>query len=235
MSEPLQQLTAAILVGGQGTRLRPVTGDGQKVLAPVAGRAFLFWILDQLVHAGLRRVVLCTGHKATEVMATVGNQYGQMVVEYSEEPNLLGTAGALRRALALLKSDPVLVLNGDSYCEVDFAAFYQSHLERQAAGSLVVRQVDDTSQSGQVCFDEQGRITRFAEKAPNGGPGWISVGIYLLSQRVLASIPGGRAVSIERETFPAWVGHGLFAFPTRGKFLDIGTPASYDKAQEFFR
>jgi len=228
MSERLDNLTAAILVGGQGTRLRPVTGDGQKVIAPVAGRPFLFRLLDQLADAGLRRVVLCTGHKAGDVVATVGDNYRDMVVCYSHEETPLGTAGALRHALPLLDSDPILAMNGDSFCEVDLAALFRAH---QAAGTLVVVRAQDTRASGRVVFDEQHVIQRFDEKQPSAAPGWISAGIYLLSRAVLESIPADRPVSIEKETFPAWVARGLRAFPVRGRFLDIGTPDAYLHAQ----
>lgn len=235
MSDRLHQFTAAILVGGLGTRLRPFVGERQKVLTTVAGQPFLARLLDYFADAGLRRVVLCTGYQAEEVVCAIGRQYRAMSIEYSAEPAPLGTAGALRHALPLLESDPVLACNGDSYCEVDLRALARSHVERRATGSLVVVELPDTRASGRVTIDERGAITRFVEKAASGGPGWISAGVYLLNRALLESIPTGRTVSIERETFPAWVGHGLFAFPSRGRFLDIGTPESYASAEGFFQ
>jgi len=95
--------------------------------------------------------------------------------------------------------------------------------------------VPDTTQSGRVEFDGTGAVTSFIEKGKTTGTGWLSAGIYLLNREVLASIPAGRAVSIERETFPAWIGHGLRVFRTGGRFLDIGTPATYADAQRFFK
>jgi len=234
MSERPDKLTAAILVGGLGTRLRPVLADKQKVIAPVAGRPFLYRLLDQLADAGLRRVVLCTGYKAAEVASTVGPAYRNLSITYSPEPQPLGTAGALRNALPLLDTDPVLALNGDSFCEIDLGPFQDVHAARRANASLAVREVEDTSRSGRVSFDERGSVTSFIEKDGATGHGWINGGIYLLSRAVLQSIPAGRAVSIERETFPAWVGRGLYAFPTTGKFLDIGTPPAYFAAQKLF-
>jgi NDP-sugar pyrophosphorylase family protein len=236
MSERLDQLTAAILVGGQGTRLRQLTGGGQKVIAPVAGRPFLFRLLDQLADAGLRRVVLCTGHKAGDIAATVGESYRDMAVRYSPEETALGTAGALRHALSLFDSDPVLAMNGDSFCEVDLAAFFRVHQQSlNKTGTLVVVPAHDTRASGRVVFNKQGVIERFEEKPLSAAAGWISAGIYLLSRAVLESIPENRSVSIEKETFPTWVGRGLRAFPVRGRFLDIGTPAAYLHAQTQLR
>jgi NDP-sugar pyrophosphorylase family protein len=98
----------------------------------------------------------------------------------------------------------------------------------------VVTELADTRASGRVAFDTSGAITSFVEKGASTGPGWVNAGIYLLSRAVLESIPPDRAVSIERETFPAWVGRGLFAFPMSGKFLDIGTPETYVSAQTAF-
>ena len=225
---------AAILAGGLGTRLREVLSGGQKVIAPVAGRPFLFRLLDQLADAGFRRVVLCAGHRARDVASAVGAAYRGLRVEHSEEKEPLGTGGALRYALPLLRTDPVLAMNGDSFCGVDLPAFRAAHAASGAPATFVVREAEDTSRSGRVELGEDGRILRFVEKAQGGGRGWINAGVYLLGRAALESIPEGRAVSLERETFPAWVGRGLRAFPTGGKFLDIGTPENYAAAQQFF-
>lgn len=234
MPEASEMPSAAILVGGLGTRLRSVLADGQKVIAPVAGRPFLFRLLEQLDAAGFRHVVLCAGYRAQQVRSAVGTALGKLRIEVSVEPEPLGTGGALRHALPALEMDPVLVMNGDSYCETDLAAFVRAHLERKAAASMVVREAKDTSQSGRVAFRPSGEVTGFVEKGHEGGRGWINAGIYLLGREVLRSIPEGRQVSLEREIFPSWVGNGLWAFPSTGKFLDIGTPESYSAAQYFF-
>lgn len=219
----MSEITAAILVGGQGTRLRTVVPDHQKVVAPVAGKPFLFRLLDQIANAGLQHVTLCTGYKSEQVAGLIGPSYRGMRIRYSFEPEPLGTAGALRNAGL---EAPVIVMNGDSYCEVDLQLLTQPN-------TIVVREITDTAASGRVEFDADYRITRFAEKG-QGGPGWINAGIYLLNREFLESIPAGRPVSIEKDIFPAWIGRGLRALPTRGRFLDIGTPDSYLRAQEFF-
>lgn len=218
----MSDLTAAILVGGQGTRLRTVLPGQQKVVAPVAGQPFLCRLLDQLVAAGIQRVVLCTGYQSEQV-ERLGATYRGMALRYSVEPEPLGTAGALRFAQL---DAPVLAMNGDSFCEVDLRALTEPN-------TIVVREIPDTSASGRVEFDANNIVTCFTEKG-QAGPGWISAGIYLLNREFLESIPTGRAVSIERETFPAWVDRGLRVFPTTGRFLDIGTPESYAAAQRFF-
>lgn len=218
----MSEITAAILVGGRGTRLRAVVPDHQKVVAPVAGKPFLFRLLDQIADAGIQRVVLCAGYKSEQV-ESIGASYRGMTLRYSIEPEPLGTAGALRHAQL---ETPVIAMNGDSFCDVDLKQLTQPN-------TLVVREIPDTSASGRVEFDSNNVITRFAEKGQSGR-GWINAGIYLLNREFIESIPVGRPVSIEREVFPAWVGR-LRAFPTHGRFLDIGTPETYAAAQDFFQ
>src|SRR5215831_6990757 len=226
--------TAVILVGGLGTRLRPVVADRPKVLALVHGRPFLAYVLDQLVVAGVQRVVLCTGYLGEQVQAVFGRQYGSLALVYAHEPAPLGTAGALRHALPLIDSDPVLVLNGDSYCDVNLTAFLAWHRARRSWGSLVLTHVQETGRYGHVQVDDAGAVVSFAEKgsALLGSAlttGWINAGIYLLSHALFNSIPTTEPVSIERELFPAWVGRGLYGYQGGGRFLDIGTPEAYEE------
>ena len=119
----LANTTAVILAGGLGTRLRDAVANRPKVLAKVGPRPFLSYLLNQLAAAGIRHVVLCTGYMGQMVREAFGSKYRTMTLEYSLEPAPIGTAGALRLALPLLRSDPVLVMNGDSYCEADLGAF----------------------------------------------------------------------------------------------------------------
>lgn len=230
--DDLRDLTAAILVGGLGTRLMPVVQDRPKALALIAGRPFLAYLLDHLVRAGLKRAVLCTGHMGEQVQETFGASYGPLSLVYSQEPTPLGTAGALRLALAHLESDPVLALNGDCFCESDLGAFWNWHHQRDSAASILLAQVPEATPFGSVSLDGQGCVTAFQEKG-RSGPGWINAGAYFLSRRLLESILPTGAVSIEREVFPAWIGRGLYGYAGGGRFLDIGTPQSYSRAAAF--
>ena len=232
--EGLSNVTAAILTGGLGTRLRPRLADRPKVLADVRGRPFLSYLLDQLAHHEARDVVVCTGHLGEQVRAAFGDSYGTLRLAYSRELSPLGTAGALRLALPLLHSESVLVMNGDSFCDVDLGAFFSWHDTQRANGSLVLVRKSDTTRSGRVGVDVKGRITRFEEKGRQAGPGWINAGIYLLTQRLLRTIPVGGAASLERELFPGWIHHGLYGYQSNGRFLDIGTPEAYALAEQFF-
>lgn len=231
----LARIPVAILAGGLGTRLAPAIGGRQKVVAEVAGRPFVAILLDQLAAAGFRDVVLCVGHRADEVEAALGETHGPLRLVYSREPEPLGTAGALRHARALLGAPEVTVLNGDSFCDVDFAAAWAWHRARGAAATLVAVEVPDASRYGRVEIDEDGRVRRFTEKQEDGRPGWINAGIYLLEARLLAALPAGRALSLERDVIPGWTGGTLYGYRVRGRFIDIGTPGAYSAASLFFR
>ena len=212
----LARVTGVVLAGGLGTRLRSVIADRPKVLAEVAGRPFLAHLLDQLAEAGLRSAVLCTGYKAEAVAAQFGTSYRGMGLTYSQETSPLGTAGALRQARPYLRSDPVLVLNGDSYCAADVEAFWAWHEQGPGVASLLLTEVADTGRYGRVELDDRGEVLAFHEKAAVSGPGWINAGMYLLGRELLESIQAGRPVSLEREVFPGWVGRGLRGYRAHG-------------------
>lgn len=231
--DTLESVQAVVLAGGLGTRLRPVVADRPKVLADACGRSFLSYILDQLVEAGIRSILMCTGYLGEQIQQVFGAAYGGAVLSYSQEPTPLGTAGALKHALPILESDPVLVLNGDSMCRADLAAFLGWHRRMTSRGTLLLTEVQDVSRYGSVRVDSSGRILRFDEKGGGSGPGLISVGRYLLSRELIATIPSDRAVSIERESFPEWISMGLYGYACEAPFLDIGTPDSLSRVGAF--
>lgn len=235
MGSTLANQTSAILAGGFGTRLRSVVADRPKVLAPIRNRPYLTYLLDQLAGAGIRQVVLLTGFLADAVETTLGDSYAGMKLIYSPEPLPLGTAGALRLALPLLSSQAVLLLNGDSYCDVNLPDLWDFHCRQAADASMVLSQVTNTARFGKVHINHD-RVDRFGEKQESSGAGWINAGIYVINRPLIEEIPESRPVSLEREMFPAWVGRNcLYGFRCQGRFLDIGTPQSYVQAQTFFR
>ncbi|MBV8077550.1 MAG: nucleotidyltransferase family protein [Planctomycetaceae bacterium] len=234
MGYGLSDITTAILVGGLGTRLRTVVSDRPKALASVQGRPFLAFLLDQLVEARVRDVVLCVGYKAEQVREVFGAEYKTLRLAYSSDPEPMGTAGALRIAIRLFTSSPVLVMNGDSYCDTDLNAFRAWHDARRSSASLLLTSVPETARYGRVQIDELGHVTCFEEKGGVAGPGRINAGIYLIDRDLLQSIPAGRPVSLEREVFPGWIGRNLYGFSSPGRFLDIGTPESYALTDGFF-
>jgi len=216
--------------------LRSVVGDRPKVLAPVFERPYLTYVLDRLAKAGCGEVVLLTGHRADQVYQALGESYGGMRLVHSAEPAPLGTGGALRRALPHLISRLVLVLNGDSWCDVNLADFCAFHRRKATRLSLVLSPSAECARYGRVRVTADGRVREFGEKRETGG-GWINAGIYLLDRRLIEEITEGGPVSLERDLLPAWMMrrervHGFFC---TGRFIDIGTPESYAEAEPFFR
>ena len=230
----LRSVTAIILAGGLGTRLRSIIADRPKPLAEIRGRPFLAYLLDQLIASGVNLVVLSTGYFGEQVRAAFGDSYGSLRLLYSQEASPLGTAGALRLALSLFDSDPVLVMNGDSFFEADLTTFWEWHCARTADATLLLAEASDTKRYGRVHVDDAGLVLGFEEKNHNGGAGWINAGVYLLTRRLVETIPANRAVSLEREMFPSWIGRGLYGYRSKGRFLDIGTPESLAVARDFF-
>jgi len=229
------QITAVILAGGLGTRLRTIVADRPKILAPICDKPFLSYILDQLIEVGIQYTVLCTGYLGEMVQASFGDHYGTMNLVYSKEQEPLGTAGAIRLAEGLFKSDLMLVMNGDSYYKTDLNKFRQWHMKKNSKATLLLTHVPDTGRYGQVKTAKNGVLECFVEKGEGGGPGWINAGVYLLDRDFITTIPSGRPVSLEKEIFPDWIGRSIYGYHSEGHFLDIGIPEDYEKTEEFFK
>ena len=230
----ISSITVAILAGGLGTRLRQVVPDSPKVLAEVCKKPFLSYLLDQLAVTGFKYVVLCTGYLGDKVKRVFGDEYGPLHLAYSQEKEPLGTAGALRLAMPLFKSDSILVMNGDSYCWTDLEAFREWHGARNANATLLLAKMTDTKRYGRVDVDDSGAILNFCEKSEEDLPGWINAWIYLLKYQMILMIPANGAVSLENDMFPEWIGHGLYGCRSQGGFLDIGTPGAFAEANKIF-
>lgn len=227
--EASRAMDVVILAGGLGTRLQPIGGDIPKPLRPVNGRPFLAYLIDQVRAAGLTRIILALGYKP-EAFTEFARQEG---LEVSVEATPLGTGGALRAALPLLRTHFVMVLNGDSYAHVDLRLLAALPRRRHARALLLLAEAENAGRYGRVDIDENGAVERFAEKSETG-PGLVNAGVYILEHSVIAAIPADRAVSLERETFPSLIGTGIFGEPGGFPFLDIGTPESYAACAAFF-
>jgi NDP-sugar pyrophosphorylase family protein len=230
----LSGVTAALLAGGLGTRLRPVSSDRPKALAEIHGRPFLAYLLDQLSVAGLHSVIVCTGYLGDQIERAFGDTYGPLRLSYSRELRALGTAGALRLALPKVKSDTVLVMNGDSFCAVDLTQFWIWHSTRNSSATMLLTQVSDSRRFGSVKVDQDGAVIEFAEKRNKDLSCWINAGVYLINRQVIDSIPAETNRSLEYDVFPQLVGRGLCGYAIKERFLDIGTPQGYTAAKDFF-
>jgi NDP-sugar pyrophosphorylase family protein len=234
----LAALDVLVIAGGLGTRIAPVLGDTPKLLAPIAGRPYLVFLLDWLRRFGAKRIVFGLGHQAHAVIDFLDHNksvHDDLTVVTVSEPQPLGTAGAVRFARPQLRSDPVLVMNGDSFAGADLCAFVEHHRRAKARATLLCAEVDDASRYGRVELDGDGRIRGFIEKDPDfHGKSAVSAGVYLFCAALLDEIAAGSASSLEREVFGCAPPGSLDAFAGRFVFIDIGTPESLALAERVF-
>ena len=232
----LHSTDVLILAGGLGTRLRDAVPDLPKVLAPVSGRPFLQHLLGWMARFGARRIVLGLGYRADAVHRFLAeNAFPHLEIVPIVEPALLGTAGAIRFARHALTTDPVLVLNGDSFADADLCALLARHHAAGMLGTLLCAEVDDAVRYGRVELDRAGRITGFREKSAElSGRAMINAGVYVLSATLLDSIAAGSARSLEHDIFEQLPPSSLAALTGRYRFVDIGTPESLVSAARIF-
>ncbi len=222
-------MEAIILAGGFGRRLAQAVPDLPKPMAPVCGRPFLRYILDDLQQQGVERVILAVGYKWEAIGDFFGKAYRGMELIYSVEREPLLTGGAMKQALALCKGQRVFVVNGDTYFKVDLAAM----AKLKAPLVVAVKRLRDFDRYGTVLVD-QGHITGFREKAPCSD-GLINGGLYLLDRTLLADMPQG-PFSFERDFMEhGWANVTMLAYESGAYFLDIGVPEDYAAAQESFK
>jgi mannose-1-phosphate guanylyltransferase len=221
-------MQALILVGGEGTRLRPLTETVPKSVMPLAGRPFLSYMIDWLGRHGVEEVVLACGFGADKVREVLG-EGGTPRLLYVEEPQPRGTAGAIKFAAEQL-ADGFLALNGDVLTDLDLTSLMSFHEQRGARATLGLYPVADTTGYGLVRVGDDGSVLEFLEKPTEPGPGEINAGTYVLEQPVLDLVPDGQMVSIERDIFPRLIGEGLYGLALEGYWMDIGTPDRYLQA-----
>ena len=223
-----------VLAGGLGTRLRGVVGELPKCLAPVAGRPFLGWLLDNLELCGFDHIILSLGYGSDAVQAFVAQRPASADIECVVELEPLGTGGAVRLALERAREEQLFVLNGDTYFDVPFREMLESHRESGAAATLALKPMRGFDRYGTVSLGEDAcTVEAFREKAPCA-EGLVNGGIYLLRRDALASLP--ERFSLEREWLEPQAATGSLAgFVCDGYFLDIGIPEDYERAQgDFF-
>ncbi|HLH66828.1 MAG TPA: NDP-sugar synthase [Solirubrobacteraceae bacterium] len=226
-------MQALILAGGEGTRLRPLTSTIPKPVVPLAGRPFITHMIDWLRAHGVDDVILACGFMAGAVRQVLGDGARSGVrLRYVEEPEPLGTGGALKYAQDLL-DERFLMLNGDCLTDVDLTAQLAQHERTGALLTLGLIAVEDPSAYGLVRCDGDGRVTQFLEKpsAAEIDSNLVSLGAYVVQREVLDEMPpAGSRVSIERDVFPRLIGRGLYGWRASGYWLDIGTPERYLQA-----
>ena len=225
-----------MLVGGFGTRLRPLTWSTPKQMLPVVDRPMIERVVASLARHGVTDAVLSLGYRPDAFTeAYPDGTCAGVALHYAVEPEPLDTAGAVRFAAADAGIDSTfVVVNGDVLTDLDVGELWRFHHDRGAEGTIALTPVDDPSRYGVVPIDDDGRVIAFVEKPPAGEAptNWINAGTYVLEPSVLERIPAGRKVSIERETFPAMVADGsLYALHSDSYWVDAGTPATYLQVQ----
>lgn len=224
---------AIVLAGGRGTRLQPLVSDVPKPLAPVAGRPFLAWVLDHLAANGIRRVILATGYMSDAIEQAIGREWHSIAIDYSVESRALGTGGAVRQAATRLHGNNAHVLNGDTFLAYAPATFAEAVVQAGASIGVALARVEDVSRYGAVECNA-GKVARFCEKG-GSGPGHINAGCYFLTQAALAALPREEAFSLETEVLAPMADTGMvFGYTDTSRFIDIGVPEDYRRAQSLF-
>jgi len=200
-------------------------------MALISGTPFLKLLLDRLRSEGVDDVILGTGYMAEKIESYFGSGNKlAMRIRYSREHEPLGTGGALKLAEPLV-SDPVLVLNGDSYVEWSLNAMLELFRAKDADIVIVLQAVADITRYGSVALNQENRVTEFIEKGARAGPGLINAGIYLLRKQIVRDLPAGTAISLERDVFPRLLDRKVYGLISTGLFIDIGIPEDFKRAQ----
>lgn len=228
---------AIILAGGFGTRLKEVVSDVPKPMAPVNGKPFLDYLLNYLSHYGIKKVVLSVGYLAEKISDHYGSHFNGLEISYAIEKEPLGTGGGIKMALKQCSTQEVLVLNGDSFFDINLRSFYNNHSEAISDCSLALRRVSNAARYGTITLDEFDLIEDFREKTNVPQEGIINAGVYILNRETYnTETPKSKNFSIEKDFFEKKLNKlSMHGFIYTGYFLDIGIPEDYKKAQHDFK
>ncbi len=222
-----------VLCGGLGKRLRSVVSDRPKVMAPVKGKPYLYYLLKSLQQQRVRTVYLSTGYRAGQIESYINKTEWDLSIQSIREEKPLGTGGAILYVLQQTGIEGTFIaMNGDSFVSASIAELLHFHHRHQANASLALVQVGNPARYGSVRLADS-EISAFEEKREDlKGPAWINAGIYALEAKRFDGLPVNQPLSIERDIFPQWIGKGLYGCRfANAQFLDIGTPEDLNKAE----
>jgi D-glycero-alpha-D-manno-heptose 1-phosphate guanylyltransferase len=222
-----------ILAGGKGTRLKGIVSDVPKPLAPIGGVPFLDILLGQLrKYTLIKRVVLAVGYKSKMIIERYKDKKTyHFEIVFSVEKKLLGTGGAIKKALSLTSSEDVIILNGDTFVDINLDALVDFHNIHKSLLTMVLQKVDDASRYGTVLIDEHSRIRSFAEKTTLKNS-LINAGIYVIKKDLFEHIREEK-LSFEKDLLPDFVKHDAYGYIVDGRFIDIGIPETYRVAEKY--
>lgn len=229
-------MEAIVLAGGLGTRLKEHVPDLPKPMAPVGGRPFLEHQIDYWIEQGVSSFILSVGYKREVIQSRFGDRYRDAEISYAVEEKPLGTGGGLILSVEKLKTDnPFILLNGDTFFEVDLSEMENLHKGKNSDVTVALHQLKENTRYGSVKLDGDGKITDF-NSAPDAGNSLINGGVYIINPAALSSTKwrSGDNVSLEDDLFPAMIESGIrfYGYLSSGRFIDIGVPEDYKRSEE---
>lgn len=229
-----KDIDVLILCGGFGKRLRSVVDDRPKPMAEVKHQPFMDLLIKYMSSFGFRHFILSIGYMANKMMEYYA-QKKHLEIVFSEEKSPLGTGGAIKNARPLIKSNPFLVINGDSFCRINLREFLRYHEKNNAFVSMVVARNRENKDCGMVKLDNFNRISNFNEKAACKNNTLVSAGIYLFQKEIISLMPEKAKFSLEYDLFPKLTEQGFYGFFTDNTLIDIGTPHGLKRAESYFK
>lgn len=229
----MKKVDTIILCGGLGKRLRSIISDKPKVLAEIDGKAFLEILIDNLLSFGFRRIILSVGYKKDKIIKyfTEKGKNLKYKLVFSEEETPLGTGGALKKAEALIENNTFIVMNGDSFCKVDFNGLLNFHYGKRAILTIVLARSKTALDYGSIRIDETCRIKSFLEKSKLEENNIINAGIYVMQRDILQYMPDNDVFSLEYDIFPHIISKNVYGYLVNNQLIDIGTPGRYESAR----
>jgi NDP-sugar pyrophosphorylase family protein len=225
----LKETDVVILCGGLGTRLRLVVFDRPKVLAKIGKKTFIDILIDDLIMHGFKNIILCAGYLKNQIKNHFNHDKNYNIA-FSEEDEPLGTGGALKKAKPLIKSDPFMVMNGDSICKINYKDFYDFYINKKAFLSMALVRTKVAQDFGSVVLDGSQKIISFKEKVACGSECLINAGVYLMQKDIFSYMPDKNQFSLEYDLFPKLIEDKCYGFIIESELIDIGTPERYEKA-----
>jgi NDP-sugar pyrophosphorylase family protein len=231
----IKDIDVVILSGGLGTRLRSIVSDRPKTMAEIGGHPFLNLLIKHISSYGPKRFIICAGYMAEYIEKYYASAAMPWEIILSYEKTLLGTGGAVKNAGGFIKSSPFIVMNGDSFCNVNLHDFFRFHKEKGAIVSMVVVENETKGDTGSIILDDSGRIISFREKEGCGNRAFVNAGIYLMEKEILSLIPPDTKFSLEYDLFPNLINRNFYGHVADEGLYDIGTPEGYKKTDMLFK